>query len=60
MGPRLYNSIPPALRELDDNPQPGAKEVNDFKIDLDKYLNTLPDDPGKQANSLLNVKPVND
>ena len=55
MGPRLYNCIPAKLRELDDVINPDAKDVAKFKDDLDKYLNTLPDDPGTQANSLVNI-----
>ena len=57
MGPRLYNSLPAKLRELDDNPYPEAKDVNDFKKDLDAYLTLLRDEPGTQANSLLYVRP---
>ena len=56
-GPRLYNSLPAEHRQLKDNPNPGAKEVNDFKTKLDKYLTTLPDDPGTQTNSLLHIRP---
>ena len=57
MGPRLYNSLPAKLRELDDNPNPEAKDVNDFKKDLDAYLTLLRDEPGTHANSLLYVRP---
>ena len=56
-GPHLYNSLPAELRQLQDNPNPGVKEVNDFKAELDKYLTTLPDDPGTQVNSLLHIRP---
>ena len=56
-GPCLYNSLLAKLRQLGDNPNPGAKEVNDFKTELDKYLTTLPDNPGTQTNSLLHIRP---
>ena len=51
-GPHLYNTLPAELRQLQDNPNPGVKEVNNFKTELDKYLTTLPDDPGTQVNSV--------
>ena len=33
-GPHLYNSLLAKLRQLGDNPNPGAKEVNNFKTEL--------------------------
>ena len=53
VGPRLFNSLPPELRELDDTIQPGKSHVDEA---LDKYLATIPDNPGTQANSLLNTE----
>ena len=55
IGPKLYNSIPAELRELEDDIQPDASNVDSFKRKLDAYLQTLPDNPGTQANSLLNI-----
>ena len=57
MGTRLYNSLPAKLRELDDHPYAEAKDVNDFKKDLDTYLTLLRDELGTQANSPLYVRP---
>ena len=57
MGPQLYNSIPAALRELeDDSDKSGKEKVNNFKQKLDEYLRTIPDDPGTTQNSLLQLK----
>ena len=55
IGPRLFNSIPAELRELDDATQPSNSQVTTFKKRLDKYLQSLPDIPGTQNNSLLNI-----
>ena len=55
MGPRLYNSIPAGLRGLDNRVADGKTPLETFKHDLDQYLRTLPDNPGTQANSLLNI-----
>ena len=38
-GPRLFNSLPPSLRKITKVP------VDDFKFHLDKYLETIPDEP---------------
>ena len=54
IGPKLYNSIPTALRELEDIHIPEKKHVETFKKKLDAYLTDIPDIPGTQANSLLN------
>ena len=54
IGPRLYNSIPAELRELDDANVPATVQLANFKTNLDKYLRTIRDEPGTQANSLLN------
>ena len=56
VGPRLFNSLPPELRELDDTVDPEKSHVDAFKEELDKYLATIPDNPGTQANSLLNIE----
>ena len=55
IGPRLFNSLPPELRELDDTVDPNKTHIESFKEKLDEYLNTIPDNPGTQANSLLNL-----
>ena len=52
-GPRLYNSIPGDLRELEDNIVPSKSMINSFKRKLDKHLSTIPDLPGTSRNSLL-------
>ena len=54
-GPRLYNSIPAELRPLEDRVAEGKTPLQTFKEDLDKYFQTIPDNPGTQANSLLNM-----
>ena len=51
-GPRLYNSIPASLRELEDINQPSTNNVDHFKKRLDIYLGNIPDEPGTLANSL--------
>ena len=56
IGPRLFNTLPPELRELDDTVHPEKSHVEGFKEELDKYLATIPDVPGTQANSLLNLE----
>ena len=57
-GPKLYNSLPSSLRELDDVVQPGLKEFNAFKKKLDEHLDTIRDDPeATQDNSLLYALP---
>ena len=56
VGPRLYNSLPPELRELDDVAEPNKTLVETFKGKLDQYLQTIPDNPGTQSNSLLNLE----
>ena len=48
VGPKLYNSLPKDLRQLQMSPQ-------EFKCKLDKYLSTIPDLPGTTRNSLLNM-----
>ena len=53
-GPRLFNSLPPEIRELDDVVHPDKSHAETFKEELDKYLATIPDIPGTQANSLMN------
>ena len=46
IGPKLYNSLPPHLREL-------HLSISQFKTALDKFLTTIPDCPGTSQNSLL-------
>ena len=53
VGPRLYNSLPQYLRELEDIHTPEKKHTMSFKRRLDKYLVTIPDVPGPKENSLL-------
>ena len=57
-GPLLYNSIPARIRSLDNMTTPGKTALETFKSQLDKYLTTLPDNPGTQYNSLLNLKDI--
>jgi hypothetical protein len=38
-GPKLFNSLPPSLRKISKVP------VDDFKYHLDKYLESVPDEP---------------
>ena len=49
-GPQLFNSIPKKLREIK------KVHTDDFKLELDKYLSTLPDHPkvGDQIPSVCN------
>ena len=51
-GPQLYNSLPQHLRELEDTTKTTATNFEKFKKDLDQYLETLEDQPGR-ANSIL-------
>jgi hypothetical protein len=44
------------LRELDDAVDPGLKELEELKKNLDKHLDTIRDDPeAPQSNSLLHA-----
>ena len=66
MGPRLYNSLPQYLRNIDLN-----RSLLDWKIKLDNFLSGIPDNPvtspnesgqcdmftAKQTNSLLSWIP---
>jgi len=54
-GPQLYNKLPQHLRELENITTPTKKNVDAFKTNLDKYLQTLPDIPGTSRNSLTNL-----
>ena len=56
IGPRLFNSLSAELRELDDAVDPNKTHLKAFKKELDKYLNTILDNPGTQSNSLLNLE----
>ena len=38
-GPRLYNSLPKYLRDIE------SVKTEKFKFELDKFLNTIPDQP---------------
>ena len=51
--PKLYNSIPSQLRELEDISSPSKKHVITFKNKLDRHLASIPDIPGTRYNSLL-------
>ena len=51
-GPKLYNTLPENLRELEDTTKTKHQNILIFKRRLDKYLETIIDLPG-QANSLL-------
>ena len=51
--PRLYNRLPSELRQREVNDNPSSNNVIAFKRRLDKFLLTIVDDPGTQANSLL-------
>ena len=51
-GPRLYNSIPNYLREIEDIATPSKANVDCFKRSLDTYLTGILDVPGTLANSL--------
>ena len=51
-GPRLYNSIPNYLRELEDTATPSKANVDCFKRSLDIYLTGILDVPGTLANSI--------
>ena len=51
-GARLYNALPRHLREIEDINLPGKKHVEAFKKRLDKYLQSIPDNPGTRHNSL--------
>ena len=51
--PKLYNTIPSNLRELEDISNPSKKHVNSFKNKLDRHLASIPDIPGTRHNSLL-------
>ena len=51
--PKLYNTIPSNLRELEDISSPSKNHVNSFKNKLDRHLASIPDIPGTRHNSLL-------
>ena len=44
-GPRLYNSLPKYLRDIE------SVKTENFKFELDKFLDTIPDQP-KMPNSV--------
>ena len=53
-GPRLYNSLPKYLRDIE------SVKTEKFKFELDKFLDTIPDQPkmpnyvtGSGSNSIL-------
>ena len=56
IGPRLFNSLPPELCDLKDTLNPNKTRLELFIEKLDEYLNTIPDNPGNQANPLLNLE----
>ena len=51
-GPKLYNSIPHHLRELENISEPSKKDLTSFKTKLDNYLSKIPDIPGNRLNSM--------
>ena len=51
--PKLYNTIPPHLRELEDISSPSKKHIIAFKNKLDQHLESIPDVPGTRSNTLL-------
>ena len=52
--PRLYNSLPGALRQPEPIVQPTKAHVENFKASLDQYLGSIDDDPDRGSeNSLL-------
>ena len=57
IGPKLFNSIPKELRELPDLSKSMEANIRSFKINVDKYLSTIPDIPGR-ANSLLDYEGI--
>ena len=57
-GPLLYNSLPSALRELEDLEKSKLENVASFKQKLDKHLEGIPDVPGT-ANSILYHNGIN-
>ena len=52
IGPKLFNSLPRELRELPDLQKTTEQLISTFKKNIDNYLSTIPDVPGR-ANSLL-------
>ena len=52
-GPSLYNKLPFQLREIEAINKPNKNHVEAFKRKLDEVLQTVPDIPGTQENSLL-------
>ena len=52
IGPKLFNSLPRELRELPDLDKTTEQLISDFKKNIDHYLTTIPNVPGR-ANSLL-------
>ena len=52
-GPKLFNSLPLQLRELENIATPTKNDVTCFKTKLDNHLRTIPDLPGSLSNSLL-------
>ena len=53
VGPKLYNSLPACLREIEDIGTPTKKHLNAFKLRLGNFLKTKEDVPGCHNNSLI-------
>ena len=51
--PRLFNSLPINLRELEDIGEPNSGHIDAFKRKLDLHLKTIPDIPGNSSNSIF-------
>ena len=45
-GPRLYNSLPKYLRDIK------SVKTEKFKFELDKFLDTIPDQPSKLCHRI--------
>ena len=57
-GPLLYNGLPSELRTNEMIETPTKHHIDKFKIRLDKYLESVPDVPGTQDNTLLEAIPA--
>ena len=66
-GPQLYNLLPPELRQFQEIEVPSQSNVDQFKKNLDRYLENIPDQPdvpdlnhfrAAKTNSLICQIPV--
>ena len=51
--PLLYNSLPPELRGKQQIVAPTKHHIENFKARLNKFLDSVPDVPGIQDNTLI-------